>query len=299
MITRTLATNAVHRFQESEYYADDLTVGQTERLISAVMNQRLVDGTVPVEIIASIAAELFPENTDTRRPPLRKAGSYASERVTPPRQEQSQAEKNTIIAAALGEYWDRYFASLEPIFTPDGKGINPKARLSHMAVVNMLNGLKGPITINRVLSEIARLAANGLMQAKETPPKVVEKIVVAPPPDAAEIRRKQLELERKMNEAPAIKGRGKVEDQKPRPVVLTEPEKAALSARNDEQNAILSEAQSRIQGYSGHTHSKTYSGRAVLTELFTQGVHAGLDAKQILDSVISKIDQLAGSSSVR
>jgi hypothetical protein len=298
-ITRTLATQKVEDYKNSEYYAEPISFKNQEILISHVMD---TNPDVSVEEVAAIAAELFPtapEETDVyRRPqPMRKAGGYASERVGPPRQqEQTEAERKVIIETVF-EHFQNRFPDLEPIFSPDGNSVRPEAKLSYMVLQRALSELKGSWTVDRILARIHELAAAGLMQKKAVP-QVIERVIEVKP-DEAELRRRQIEAQRKANSGDAFKGFNKAEGQKPQAPVLTEQQKAALSARNDEQNTILSEAQSRIQGFTGHSHGKTASGRAALTEIFTQGVHAGLDAKQILDSVVNKINSLAGNDSIR
>lgn len=88
----------------------------------------------------------------------------------------------------------------------------------------------------------------------------------------------------------------KIQDHKP---VLTEAQRVELNIKKRAEDSLVAEALSRVDGYSSYSHSKTFSGRAQLRETFKEAMDAGKSAREVLDAVVAKIDQLVDNGSVR
>jgi len=86
---------------------------------------------------------------------------------------------------------------------------------------------------------------------------------------------------------------------KDRPLPLTEQQRVALNAKNERDNQIIADVQSRISNYTGATHSKTYAGRDALKATFIDAMNKGLGAEAVQKAVEAKLDSLAGNSSAR
>jgi hypothetical protein len=83
------------------------------------------------------------------------------------------------------------------------------------------------------------------------------------------------------------------------PLPLTEPEKQARNAKAAYDNQIIADVQSRINNYTGATHSKTYAGRDALKQTFVDAMNKRLSAEAVQKAVEAKIDSMAGNNSVR
>jgi len=76
-------------------------------------------------------------------------------------------------------------------------------------------------------------------------------------------------------------------------------DKAALNAKNAQDDQIILDVQSRIANYTSYNHSKTYSGRDALKQTFVNAMNRRLSAEQVQKEVEAKIDSMAGNNSIR
>lgn len=161
-----------------------------------------------------------------------------------------------------------------------------KAKLKEMGVQR--------IRVTDIQEAVNALALAGVFER-------IPQVQAPPPPPPPKPKPTAYELDRLMNQRDSHPVKGAKEAAKPllKPVDNTNVAERARSAEAARENSIINEALSHINGYSGYSHSRTFSGRAALREVFQTAMDAGKPAEEVLDAVATKINQLAGDSSVR
>jgi hypothetical protein len=192
----------------------------------------------------------------------------------------------------------RCFPDLEPILDADGKVLCIPSYALMFDLIRNAEFLRKDI-INEIL---LGLYENGLLVKK---PEVIERIVeVERKPTAEEIAKaKKDKFEREAahgfhQEARNQRTELDRDDQYKKPP-MTEGQKQAQNAKAERENQIIADVQSRINSYTGATHSKTYSARDALKQTFVDAMNKGLSAEQVQKAVEAKLDSFAGNNSVR
>lgn len=262
----------------------DLDEDQAEQLTRKLTYTVRNNGPIVPEAVAVHADQLFPESEEDEM-----------QRVVPPRQpRQSREQAIAVITDFLNTKWGLVAPGcLLP--TPTESKINHKLFFDE---VNAWVKQGGLVRADYLADMVAKL--RGLLE-KPAPPQPV---VVEPPapPSPREIAQKQYALDRRLNNrdtSPIRGAKAKAASLTPNSAPLTEEAKAAINGKNEADNEIIQTALWRVNNFLGHTHGRTASGRAALKETFENAMNEGKTAQEVLEVVVSKIDELAGNSSIR
>lgn len=278
--------SAVQFMESNESKEFDLSEAQVEELAKRIAMRVKVDIVMQPEAVLSHATALFP-------PP---DPDYVR-RTTPPKQSREQAI--AVIVDFLNHGWK--------LVAPGCLLPTDASKTNHKLFFDEVNArfARGELIRQDFLADIgANLFHSGVLE-KEKP---ASPVVPAPPPpsspqeQARELAKKIAAQERSLNDRTKSPIRGAREAAEPlisSKVVLTEGAKAALNEKAARDNAIVQEALSRINTFTGYSHSKTYSGRAALREVFKSEMDLGKSAEDVLAAVEAEADRLAGNSSVR
>lgn len=210
---------------------------------------------------------------------------------------QTAAERVEVLRDYFTNDFPRCFPHLEQILDANGK---ITCRPSYVLMFDAIRGLEfvRKDLINEILLD---LDSKELLVRKNVIERIVE---VEKQPDP------KVEKKRKFQEAhdagllnSAKHNRNELDDEwnhgKSAPLPLTEPQKQALNAKTAHDNQIIADVQSRINNFTGTTHSKTYSGRDALKQTFVDAMNKRLSAEAVQKAVEAKIDSMAGNNSVR
>jgi hypothetical protein len=208
---------------------------------------------------------------------------------------QSEQERFSILLDFFNNEFPVKFPHLEPPFSQDGHTtLCPPSAIILYQVVNAEPTIKKGL----LFTLVAELDLNKLL----VPKQVVQ--VVERQPTADEIKKaKKDKFEREAaagfhREAKNQRTELDRDDQYKKPPMLEE-QKQALNTKTEKDNAIIADVQSRINTFTGATHSKTYSGRDALKQTFVDAMNKGLSAEQVQKAVEAKLDSFAGNNSVR
>ena len=269
----------------------DLDEDQVEQLTRKLTYTVRNNGPIVPEAVAVHVDQLFPEREEDENMHRTSAA--------PVKQKQSRDE----ITKTLSDFFNKGLWSLvapgcPPPITQDAK---IGSKINHAAFFAQVNGMiaRGDLIRADYLSEIVvNLFQRGLLEKYPEPSQVIEPPT---PPTAREIAQKQYALDRILNQRDTSPIRGAKEKAaliSPK-VTLTEEQKTAQNEKAARDNSIIQDAISRINTFTGASHSRTYSGRAALRETFQTAMDEGKTAEEVLAAVESKADQLAGNSSIR
>lgn len=178
---------------------------------------------------------------------------------------QTKEEQIQILRDYFINHFAEDFGDLEPIFDANGQVI---CRPSYAVLLHILPTLP-VLTAGLLKSKVAELASNDMLVRKQ---KVV---VVEKQPTAEEIAKAKKEKFQREHadgfHAGMKNNRTELDrDDQYQPRTLTEPEKAAINARNARIDEVIRDTMSTIKNYTGHSHARTYSRRDELTALFNQ-----------------------------
>lgn len=282
----------------------DLSEEQVEKLTRKLTHtvRNSITEMIP-EAVAPHAEQLFPELFDQGEGDMQQ-----HQRVVPPRDRKQTREEIFAVCAKFFNvdanhpekktYWECVCPLNPPPITKKatvGSEINRKV---FFAEVDKFVAAGKLIRID-VLTDIAACLSRA--NQLERYPAPVEVVPPPPPPSARDLHNQQVARDRAMNDPSTSPLKGAKESAKllVRPTVLTEAQKTALNAKAARDNAIVQEALSRINGYTGYSHSRTYSGRAALRSVFQAAMDEGKPAEEVLRVVEAEANRLAGNSSIR
>lgn len=256
------------------------------------------------KVIDRILRRRFPESFS------KESSMSTSTRVVPPREKpqaaapppQTPQELEAVMKAYVAtNHWQTVAPNSAPpwAFNGDLMFVGSRTNLA------LLKAKLKEMGVQRIRVTDIQEAVFALVEANvfaRTPQvQVVEKPVEAPKPSERELHNRQVRIERALNDRSTSPIRGAKESAKPliKPTTNSNLAEAAASEKAERENAIVNEALSRINTFTGHTHGRTASGRAALRETFQIAMDQGLSAKEVLAAVETKASELAGNSSIR
>lgn len=277
----------------------DLTDAQVEELAKRLVMRVKPDLVMEPAAVESHAAALFP-----------KPDPDYVRRTTPPSQQKQTREEILKVCAKFFNvdanhpekktFWECVCPLNPPPITKEATVGSEINRRIFFAEVDKFVAAGKPIRID-VLTDIAAYLSRA--NQLERYPAPVEVVPPPTPPSERDLHNEQVARDRAMNQRDMSPIKGAKEKATPliteHKAVLTEEQRVALNAKKREDDATIAEALSRINGYSSYSHSRTYSGRAQLREVFQASMDSGKSAEDVLAAVVAKIDVLTDNGSVR
>lgn len=298
------AYRSVVQFMESgQSNGFDLSDSQVEELAKRLVMRVKVDVVMTPEAVLPHAEALFPKPD----------ADYV--RRNSPQQQQKQTREEILKVCAKffnvdanhpekKTFWECVCPLNPPPITKEAQVGSEINRKIFFAEVDKFVAAGKPIRID-VLTDIAAYLSRA--NQLERYPAPVEVVPPPPPPSpqeqARELAKKQYDFGRKINDRDTSPIKGAKEQAqllgKPVASVLTEEQRVALNEKKRADDAVIAEAQHRISTFTGRNHSRTFSGRAELTSIFTAAMDEGVDANEVLARVDQAIDRLTPNSSIR
>lgn len=229
-----------------------------------------------------------------------------STRVVPPRKAVQQTRQDIaqiIDAYVRSGHWQSVASEFVTPWKGSGSNGAVGSRTNYVFLARAVHdhlAAGKPLRLTDIMEIVHALAQSGVLE-RHPQVQVVEVPVEAPEPSARELHNRQVRIDRAMNDRETSPIRGAKEKAKPllKPTTNTNLAEAEASEKAARENAIVNEALSRINTFTGHTHGRTASGRAALREAFQMAMDQGLSAKEVLAAVETKASELAGNSSIR
>ena len=286
MISRENAYRSVVAFMGSDASEGfDLTDAQAEELTKRLMMRVKVDVVLEPEATLPHASALFP-------PP---DPDYVRRTTSQQKPKQTHEQAVAVITDFLNTKWG---------LVAPGCLLPTVSKINHAAFFDAVNAWAkqgGLIRADYLADIAASLFQRGALEKTPAPVEVVPP-PPPPPPTPRELEQKRVKFERSLNDSSTSPIRGAKENARllvPKSAPLTEEAKAALNEKAARDNAIVNEALSRISNFAGASHSRTYSGRVALREVFQAAMNEGKPAEEVLRAVEAEADRLAGNSSIR
>lgn len=265
----------------------DLTDAQAEELAKRLVTRVKVDIVMQPEAVLSHAEALFPKPDEDY---LRRQQQKSQQ------PKQAHAEAVEVIRQFLNNDW----ASVAPgCLLPTVSKINHKLFFD---AVNASANKNGFVRRDHLANIAGYLFQHALLEKAAAPAEPPPPPPPSPQEQARELAKKQYDFGRKINDRDTSPIKGAKEaakmlvDHKP---VLTESQRLALNAKKREDDAIIAEALRRVEGYQGYSHSRSFSGRGQLREVFKKAMDEGLPASDVLRAVEAEASRLTDSGSIR
>lgn len=290
---RSTAEQELRAWVRSPYFVQ-LEDEEVDKLLEELVDRQY---SSPPKTVANIVRRLFPHHFSGEK-------NMSTNRVVPPRKPQAAPPQQSIedVVQVVKKYeqtghWQSCASQFE---SP------ARSKANFVLLANAIKDFRETgkhIRVADICDIVLRLASAGVfervptVQVVETP-KPVE---VAPEPDARELHNRQVKIERAMNDRDTspIKGAKERPQQLIKPIDNSNVAEAAASEKAARENAIVQEALSRINTFTGHSHSRTASGRAAMREEFQAAMNEGKPAEEVLAAVEAEASRLSGNSSIR
>lgn len=296
---REAAERAIKQWVHSKYFHATLSDDEYTVLLTSLMGSP--SGMTSPAVVNDILQRLYPQHenfTGEKNMSTTRVVPSLESRTAPPRQTDDAVIAEAVKYTRSG-HWENCLSEYAVPYKVENGLLNIGSKTNYALFLSILREIPRPVRVADIMERV--MQARAVFERVPQTVVVEKPVEVAPEPDARELHNRQVKIDRAMNDRDTSPIRGAKEKAQPliKPIDNSNLAEAAASEKAAQDNAIINEALSRINMFTGHSHSRTASGRASMREVFQAAMNEGKSASEVSAAVEAEASRLSGDSSIR